>query len=199
MPSLKQKIATNFVEQNWVLFPKSPPYKWDEEGAGRMTMAWIWTGNGSPVHFVRPGHGPGGIWWPPPRWRELRRRWSCAFPSRGMLCLWTGVMEIMRRSGLAEGAVPAAAAGAVRPVPPGVRGPGGVMDSISANVSANLLEAGQRGHPPGHRGGAADGAKEPRDGVGCHVHAGGMQHRLHPADPHHRGLGAGGGGEFGPL
>ena len=66
----------------------------------------------------------------------------------GMLCLWTGVMEIMRRSGLAEGL-----SRLLRPVLsllfPQVSGDRGVMDSISANVSANLLGLGNAATPLG--------------------------------------------------
>ena len=66
----------------------------------------------------------------------------------GMLCLWTGVMEVMRRSGLAEGL-----SRLLRPVLsalfPQVSGDRGVMDSISANVSANLLGLGNAATPLG--------------------------------------------------
>ena len=66
----------------------------------------------------------------------------------GMLCLWTGVMEIMRRSGLAEGL-----SRQLRPVLsalfPQVSKDRGVMDSISANVSANLLGLGNAATPLG--------------------------------------------------
>ena len=66
----------------------------------------------------------------------------------GMLCLWTGVMEIMRRSGLAEGL-----SRLLRPVLsalfPQVSKDRGVMDSISANVSANLLGLGNAATPLG--------------------------------------------------
>ena len=55
----------------------------------------------------------------------------------GMLCLWTGVMEVMRQSGLAGGL-----SRLLRPVLgrlfPGAARDGAVMDSLSANVSANL-------------------------------------------------------------
>ncbi len=36
--------------------------------------------------------------------------------------------------------------------------------------------------------------RTPRGGGGQPVHAGGVQHRLHPTDPHHGGGGADGGG-----
>ena len=56
----------------------------------------------------------------------------------GMMCLWTGVMEIMRRSGLAE-----KLSRLLRPVLglifPQTARDREIMDSIAANVSANLL------------------------------------------------------------
>ena len=66
----------------------------------------------------------------------------------GMLCLWTGVMEVMRRSGLAEGL-----SRLLRPVLkrlyPSVSRDKEIMDSISANVSANLLGLGNAAPPLG--------------------------------------------------
>ena len=52
----------------------------------------------------------------------------------GMLCLWTGVMEVMRRSGLLF---------------PQVARDRETMDSIAANVSANLLGLGNAATPLG--------------------------------------------------
>ena len=66
----------------------------------------------------------------------------------GMLCLWTGVMEVMRRSGLAEGL-----SRLLRPVLvrlfPGAARDRAAMDSIAANVSANLLGLGNAATPLG--------------------------------------------------
>ena len=66
----------------------------------------------------------------------------------GMLCLWTGVMEVMRRSGLAQGL-----SRLLRPVLkglfPSVSREKDIMDSISANVSANLLGLGNAATPLG--------------------------------------------------
>jgi len=66
----------------------------------------------------------------------------------GMLCLWTGVMEVMRRCGLAD-----KLSRLLRPVlrrlfPQAARDKA-VMDSISANVSANLLGLGSAATPLG--------------------------------------------------
>lgn len=66
----------------------------------------------------------------------------------GILCLWMGVMEVMRRSGLARGL-----SRLLRPVLgrlyPDFAGDGPVMDAVSANVSANLLGLGNAATPLG--------------------------------------------------
>ena len=66
----------------------------------------------------------------------------------GMLCLWTGVMEVMRRSGVAD-----RIAGLLQPVLgflyPSLRGEREILDSIAANVSANLLGLGNAATPFG--------------------------------------------------
>lgn len=66
----------------------------------------------------------------------------------GMLCLWTGVMEVMRRSGLAD-----RLSWLLRPILsrlfPSVSREKDIMDSISANVSANLLGLGSAATPLG--------------------------------------------------
>ena len=66
----------------------------------------------------------------------------------GALCLWMGVMEVMRRSGLAGGL-----SRLLRPVLgrlyPDFAQDGPVMDAVSANVSANLLGLGNAATPLG--------------------------------------------------
>lgn len=66
----------------------------------------------------------------------------------GMLCLWTGVMEVMRQSGLAD-----KLSRLLRPILrrlfPQVARDREAMDSISANVSANLLGLGNAATPLG--------------------------------------------------
>ena len=66
----------------------------------------------------------------------------------GVLCLWMGVMEVMRRSGLAEGL-----SRLLRPVLgrlyPDFAHDKQVMDTVSANVSANLLGLGNAATPLG--------------------------------------------------
>ena len=66
----------------------------------------------------------------------------------GMLCLWTGVMEVMSRAGLAGGL-----SRLLRPVLrilyPQAAEEGDTMDAIAANVSANLLGLGSAATPLG--------------------------------------------------
>lgn len=66
----------------------------------------------------------------------------------GVLCLWMGIMEIMRRCGLSR-----ALARLLRPILkrlyPDFARDGAVMDNIAANVSANLLGLGNAATPLG--------------------------------------------------
>lgn len=66
----------------------------------------------------------------------------------GLMCLWMGVMEVMKRSGLAQGL-----ARLLRPVLsrlyPDFARDGETMETISANVSANLLGLGNAATPLG--------------------------------------------------
>ena len=66
----------------------------------------------------------------------------------GVLCLWMGVMEVMDRAGLAT-----KLAALLRPILrrlfPDFSGDRGVMDTIAANVSANLLGLGNAATPLG--------------------------------------------------
>ena len=66
----------------------------------------------------------------------------------GMLCLWSGVMEVMRQSGLAE-KLSRMLGPVLRLLFPRERNDRAVMDSISANVSANLLGLGNAATPLG--------------------------------------------------
>ena len=66
----------------------------------------------------------------------------------GMLCLWMGVMEMMKRSGLSEGLSRLLRPLLGRLYPGFARNPE-VMQSISANVSANLLGLGNAATPLG--------------------------------------------------
>ena len=66
----------------------------------------------------------------------------------GMLCLWSGAMEVMRRAGLSE-RLSALLRPVLRRLYPDWAEDGAVMNDISANVSANLLGLGSAATAPG--------------------------------------------------
>ena len=66
----------------------------------------------------------------------------------GMLCLWTGVMEVMRQSGLAD-KLSLLLSPVLRRLFPQAARDRAAMDAISANVSANLLGLGNAATPLG--------------------------------------------------
>ena len=66
----------------------------------------------------------------------------------GVLCLWTGVMEVMERSGIARG-LSRLLRPAIRRLYPDFAGDSRVMDAVSANLSANLLGLGNAATPLG--------------------------------------------------
>lgn len=112
-----------------------------------MTMAWIWTGMAVLSILCSLATGRGDLV-AAAAVEGAQAAVDLCVSIAGMLCLWTGVMEIMRRSGLAEGL-----SRLLRPVLsalfPQVSKDRGVMDSISANVSANLLGLGNAATPLG--------------------------------------------------
>ena len=112
-----------------------------------MTMAWIWTGMAVLSILCGLATGRGDLV-AAAAVEGAQAAVELCVSIAGMLCLWTGVMEVMRRSGLAEGL-----SRLLRPVLsllfPQVSWDRGVMDSISANVSANLLGLGNAATPLG--------------------------------------------------
>ncbi len=78
----------------------------------------------------------------------------------GALCLWLGVREVMRRSGLAEGL-----SRALRPILgrlfPDFARDREVMDAVSANLSANLLGLGNAATPLGLKAAQARAVHSP--------------------------------------
>ncbi len=66
----------------------------------------------------------------------------------GPLCLWMGVMEVMERSGIAQG-LSRLLRPAIRLLYPDFAGDRAVMDAVSANLSANLLGLGNAATPLG--------------------------------------------------
>lgn len=66
----------------------------------------------------------------------------------GLMCLWTGVMEVMKRSGLAE-KLSRLLFPLLRRLFPSFQHDKPTMDAISANISANLLGLGNAATPLG--------------------------------------------------
>ena len=66
----------------------------------------------------------------------------------GMVCLWSGVMEVLRRSGLSE-KLTGLLRPALRLLFPGEAGDREAMDAAAANLSANLLGLGNAATPLG--------------------------------------------------
>ena len=112
-----------------------------------MTMAWIWTGKAVLSILCGLATGRGDLV-AAAAVEGAQAAVELCVSIAGMLRLWTGVMEIMRRSGLAEGL-----SRLLRPVLsalfPQVSKDRGGRDSISANVSANLLGLGNAATPLG--------------------------------------------------
>lgn len=79
-----------------------------------------------------------------------REAFALCFAIGGMLCLWSGVMEVMRRSGMAAGL-----ARLLRPVLcglfPSAAKDADTMEALSQNVSANVLGLGNAATPAGIR------------------------------------------------
>ena len=78
----------------------------------------------------------------------------------GVLCLWMGVMEIMRRTGLAN-RLARLLMPILRRLYPDFAKDRAVMDAVSANVSANLLGLGNAATPLGLEAARLMSAKTP--------------------------------------
>lgn len=112
-----------------------------------MTMTWIWSGMVlvSVVCGLALGRGPEVA---EAAMEGAGAAVQLAISLAGMTCLWTGVMEVMKRAGLAEKLARLLAPILGRLFPTEVKDQA-VMDSLSANVSANLLGLGNAATPLG--------------------------------------------------
>ena len=112
-----------------------------------MAMALIWTAVvvGSIICGLMTGNGPAVA---AAALDGAAAAVELCLTMAGVLCLWMGVMGIMKRTGLSEGL-----SRLLRPVLrllyPEFSSDREVMDSISANVSANLLGLGNAATPLG--------------------------------------------------
>lgn len=112
-----------------------------------MAMSVIWTGMVvlSVIYGLWAGNGPAVA---AAAMEGAAAAVELCLTMAGVMCLWMGVMEVMKRSGLAEGL-----SRLLRPVLgrlyPDLRRDRETMDAISANVSANLLGLGNAATPLG--------------------------------------------------
>ena len=119
----------------------------DGKGESFMTMSVIWTGMValSVLCGLASGRGPAVA---SAAVEGASAAVELSLSIGGMLCLWTGVMEVMRRSGLSD-KLSSLLAPVLRRLFPQAAGDRDIMDSISANVSANLLGLGNAATPLG--------------------------------------------------
>lgn len=112
-----------------------------------MTMTVIWTGMVavSVLCSLATGRGPAVA---AAAMEGAAAAVELALSIAGMLCLWTGVMEVMRQSGLAD-KLSRLLSPVLRRLFPQAAGDRRTMDAISANVSANLLGLGSAATPLG--------------------------------------------------
>lgn len=112
-----------------------------------MTMTIIWTGMivSSILCGLATGRGPAVA---AAAVEGAAAGVELALSIAGMLCLWTGVMEVMRQSGLAD-KLSQLLAPILRRLFPQAAQDRAAMDAISANVSANLLGLGSAATPLG--------------------------------------------------
>ena len=114
-----------------------------------MAMSVIWTGMvaASLVYGLFAGNGPAVA---AAAVEGAAAAVELCITMAGVMCLWMGVMEVMKRSGLAG-----KLSRLLRPVLgrlyPDFRRDAETMDAISANVSANLLGLGNAATPLGIR------------------------------------------------
>ncbi len=117
------------------------------QGGWRMAMAAIWTAMVvlSVVCGLATGNGPAvsGA-----ALEGAAAAVELCLSMAGVLCLWMGVMEVMKRSGLSA-LLSRLLAPLLRRLYPAFAGDRQVMDCISANVSANLLGLGNAATPLG--------------------------------------------------
>ena len=112
-----------------------------------MTMTVIWTGMValSVLCSLATGRGPAVA---SAAVEGASAAVELALSIAGMLCLWTGVMEVMRQSGLADKLSQLLFPVLRRLFPQAAKDPR-IMDAVSANVSANLLGLGSAATPLG--------------------------------------------------
>ena len=132
-----------------MVYPTTRLSIYKRKGVADMAMAWLWTGmvalallfgliNGTVTEVANAAMEGAGA------------AVTLSITLAGVICLWSGVMEVIRRGGLAAGL-----ARLLRPVLarlfPESRENADAMEALSANVSANLLGLGNAATPLGIR------------------------------------------------
>ena len=118
-----------------------------EKGVDKMAMSVIWTGMVvlSVVYGLFAGNGPAVA---AAAVEGAAAAVELCITMAGVMCLWMGVMEVMKRAGLAE-----KLSKLLRPILcrlyPDFKRDRETMDAVSANVSANLLGLGNAATPLG--------------------------------------------------
>ncbi|MEG2000298.1 MAG: nucleoside recognition domain-containing protein [Evtepia sp.] len=112
-----------------------------------MAMSWIWTGM-VVVSVIYGSIGGKGELLATAAMAGAGAAVELILSMAGVLCLWMGVMEIMRRSGLSE-KLAHLLQPILRQLFPDFANDRRVMDPIAANVSANLLGLGNAATPLG--------------------------------------------------
>lgn len=84
-----------------------------------------------------------------------------ALSTGGLICLWSGILEIMRRSGIMD-ALSSALSPLLRALFPRASRDSETLGALSANVSANLLGLGNAATPMGIRAAQGMAAKSKR-------------------------------------
>lgn len=128
-----------------------------------MAMAAIWTGMVVASIFcgLATGNGPAVA---AAAMEGAAAAVELCLSMAGVLCLWMGVMEIMRRSGLSD-ALSRLLRPLLRRLYPDFARDREIMDTISANLSANLLGLGNAATPLGLE--AAREMSRRSNGVAC--------------------------------
>ena len=133
--------------------------EWDKRGVDKMAMSVIWTGMVavSVLYGFWAGNGPGVA---AACMEGAAAGVELCLTMGGVTGLWMGVMEVMKRAGVAE-----KLSRLLRPVLcrlyPDCKRDKETMDDISANVSANLLGLGNAATPLGIRAARRMAAKKP--------------------------------------
>lgn len=114
-----------------------------------MAMAWIWTGMTAAALLCGAATGRLGALGPAALEGASAAVELCVSMA-GVMCLWSGVMEVMRQSGLAAGLERLFRPLLRRVLPRTARDPE-ALSAVAANMSANLLGLGNAATPLGIR------------------------------------------------